>query len=138
MKPENEAKCIAKYLEKEDSFVESFHLEHFEYSTVNFIPEQLWDMYRFCVEDNGIFGIDTTFKIFDRLYLTNTTYLNLSLQDINGNHPEFLELSLWYFKKTRETYRLFGGKLLIYKPLLINLQKIGHDLFEGLVKGMNF
>ena len=35
LKPENEAKCIAKYLEKylekEDSFVESFYLEHFEY-----------------------------------------------------------------------------------------------------------
>ena len=47
LKPENEVECIAKYLEKEDSFVESFYL-------------------------------------------------------------------------------------------LINLQKIGHDLFQGLVKGMNF
>ena len=92
MKPENEAECIAKYLEKEDNFVEFFHLEHCEYSA--------------------------TFKIFDGLYLTNTTYLNLSLHDINGNHPEFQGLSFRYFKKTRETYRRFGGKLLIYKPLL--------------------
>ena len=118
MKLENEAECIAKYLEKEDNFVEFFHLEHCEYSAVKLIPEQLWDMYRFCVRDNGTFGIDTTFKIFDGLYLTNTTYLNLSLHDINGNHPEFQGLSFRYFKKTRETYRRFGGKLLIYKPLL--------------------
>ena len=88
-KQENEVECIVKYLEKEDRFVKSSHLDHCEYSTVNFIAEQLWDIYRFCVRDNGIFCIDTTFEICDGLYLADTTYPNLSLHDINGKYPEF-------------------------------------------------
>ena len=122
-KQENEVECIVKYLEKEDRFVKSSHLDHCEYSTVNFIPEQLWDIYR----------IDTTFEICDRLYLTDITYSNLSLHDINGKHPEFPGRSVWHFKETRETYCRFAGELLIYEPLLINLHKIGHDLDKGLV-----
>ena len=88
-KQENEVECIVKYLKKEDSFVKSFHLDHCEYSTINFIPEQLWDIYCFCVRDNGIFCVDTTFEICNGLYLTDTIYPNLSLHDINGKHPEF-------------------------------------------------
>ena len=51
-KQENEVECIIKYLEKEDRFAKPSHLNHCEYSTVNFIPEQLWDIYCFCVRDN--------------------------------------------------------------------------------------
>ena len=88
-KQENDVECIVKYLKKEDSVVKSFHLDHCEYSTVNFILEQLWDIYRFCVRDNEIFCIETTFEICDGLYLTDTTYPNLYLHDINGKYPEF-------------------------------------------------
>ena len=100
-KQENEVECIVKYLKKEDSFVKSFHLDHCEYSTVNFISEQLWDIYRVCVRDNGIFCIDATFEICDGLYLRDTTYPNLSLHDINGKHLEFLGPSFWHFKRTQ-------------------------------------
>ena len=137
-KQENEVECIVKYLKKEGSFVKSFHLDHWEYSTVNFTPEQLWDIYRFCVRNNGIFCIDTTFEICDGLYLTYTTNPNLFLHDINGKNPEFPGPLFWHFKRTRETYRPFAGELLIHKPLLINLHKIGHDLDKGLAKGINF
>ena len=85
-----------------------------------------------------IFCIDTTFEICDRLYLTGTTYPNLSLHDINGKHPEFPGPSFWHFKRTRKTYRRFVEELLIYESLLINLQKIGHYLSKGLAEGMNF
>ena len=88
-KQENEVECIVKYLEKEDRFVKSSHLDHCEYSTVNFIPKQLRDIYSFCVRDNGTFCIDTTLEICDGLYLTDITYPNLSQHDINGKLPEF-------------------------------------------------
>ena len=55
-----------------------------------------------------------------------------------SKNPEFPGSSFWHFKRTRETYRRFVGELLIYEPLLINLQKIGHDLDKGLAEGMNF
>ena len=113
-KQENEVECIIKYLEKEDRFAKPSHLNHCEYSTVNFIPEQLWDIYHFCVQNYGIFCIDTTFEICDGLYLTDITYPNLSLHDINGKHPEFAGPLVWHFKGTRETKRRFAGELLIY------------------------
>ena len=135
-KQENEVECIVKHLKKEDSFVKSFHLDHCEYSTVNFIPEQMWDIYRLFVRDNGIICIDATLEICDGLYLTDTTYPNKSLHDINGKHPEFP--GFWHFKRIRKTYRRFAGELLLYQPLLINLHKIGHDLDKGLAEGINF
>ena len=113
-KQENEVECIIKYLEKEDRFAKPSHLNHCEYSTFNFIPEQLWDIYHFCVQNYGIFCIDTTIEICDRLYLTDITYPNLSLHDINGKHPEFAGPLVWHFKGTRETKRRFAGELLIY------------------------
>ena len=102
------------------------------------VYETMEFFYRFCVRDNGIFCIDTTFEICDGLYFTGTTYPNLSLHDINGKHPEFPRPSFWHFKRTRETYRRFAEELLIYEPLLINLHKIGHDLDKGLAEGINF
>ena len=71
-------------------------------------------------QNNGILCIDTTFEICDRLYLTDTTYPNLSLHDINGKHPQFTGPLFWHFKRTRETYRRFAGELLTYEPLLID------------------
>ena len=115
-KQDNEVECIVKYLKKEEGFVKSFHLDHCV-SIVLFIPEQLWDIYCFCVRDNGTFCIDATFEICDGLYLTDTTYPNLSLNGINGKHPEFLGPSFWYFNRTRETYHRFVGELIIYEPL---------------------
>ena len=95
-------------------------------------------MYCFWVPANGIFCIDLTFEICNRLYVTNTTYPNLSLHDINGKYLEFLGPSFWLFKRTREANRRFVGELLVYEPLLINLQKIGHDLDKDLAEGMNY
>ena len=128
LRQENEVEYIVKYLKKEGRFVKSFHLDYCEYGTVNVISEQLWDMYRFCVRDNGIFCIDTTLEICNGLYLTDTTYPNLYLHGINGKHSEFPGPSIWHFKRTRKRYRGFVEELSIYEPLLINLQKIGHYL----------
>ena len=105
-----------KVFEKEDSFVKSFHLNLCEYSTINFIPQKLWDIYCFCILDGHIFCRDTTFEICNGLYFTDTIYLNLSLHDINSQHPEFLGPSLWHFKRTREAYCCFAGETLMGVP----------------------
>ena len=124
-------------MKKEDSFVKSFYLDNCEYSMVNFIPQQLWDIFCFCLQYNGIICINTTFEICYGLYLADTTYPNLSLYDINGKHPEFLGASFRHFKKNSRDNLHFAGELLIYKPLLTNLHKIGYDL-KGLAEAINF
>ena len=40
---------------------------------------------------NVILHLDTTFKLVDGLWLTDTTYTNEALVDLKGKHPEY-----WY------------------------------------------
>ena len=56
----------------------------------------------------------------------------------NGKYLELSRPSFWLFKRIREANRRFDGELLVFEPLLINLQTIGHDLDEGLAEGMNY
>ena len=71
-------------------FINYFCLDYCEYSTVNFIPEKLCDMYFFNARDNVSIFIDTIFEICNHLDLTDTTTCqNLYLHGINGKHPEF-------------------------------------------------
>ena len=67
--------------------------------------------------------------------MTDTTYSNEALIDLNGKHPEFPGPSFWHFRKTRESYRRFAGELVIEKPELLGLEKIGHDLDRALSNG---
>ena len=92
-------------MKEDDAFVKSLNLNKDEYNTLNFIQEQLRDVYRFCVKGNSILSIDTTFEICEGLYLTDSTYQNLSLVDQYRKHPEFPGPSFWHFRKTEETYR---------------------------------
>ena len=125
---QSEAEIIVNYLKEDDTFVKSLNLNKDEYNTLNFIQEQLWDVYRLCVKGNSILSIDITFEICEGLYLTDSTYQNLSLVDEYGKHPEFPGPSFWHFRKTEETYRRFAGELLIAELLLLGIKKIGHDL----------
>ena len=133
---QSKAEIIVNYLKEDDAFVKSLNLNKDEYNTLNFIQEQLWDVYRFCVKGNSILSIDTTFEICEGLYLTDSTYQNLSLVDQNGKHPEFPGPSFWHFCKTEETYRRFAGELLIAEPLLSGIKIFGHDLDKALAKGI--
>ena len=123
-------------MKEDDAFVKSLNVNKDEYNTSNFIQEQLWDVYCFCAKGNSILSIDTTFKICEGLYLTDSTYQNLSSVDQNGKHTEFPGPSFWHFCKTEETYRRFAGELLIAQPLLSGIKKIGHDLDKALAKGI--
>ena len=76
---------------KEDdvAFVKSLTLNKDEYNALNYIQEQLWDFYSFCVKGNSTLSIDFTFEICEGLYLTDSTYQSFSLVDQYGKHPEF-------------------------------------------------
>ena len=106
-----------------------------QYVSVNSLPNMLNDLYRFCVVGNSILRIDTTFELVDGLWLTDTTYTNEALVDLKGKHPEFPGPSFWHFRKTRESYRRFAGELVIQKPELLGLKKIGHDLDKAISNG---
>ena len=68
--------------------------------------------------------------------LTDTKYTNESLTNQSNKHPEFPGPSFWHFKKSRESYRRFAGELIIAKPELLGIKKIGHDLDKAIAGGM--
>ncbi|RMX57773.1 hypothetical protein pdam_00006752 [Pocillopora damicornis] len=107
-----------------------------QYISVNSSPNMLNDIHRFCVLGNSILRIDTNFELVDGLWLTDTTYTNESLIDQSNKHPEFPGPSFWHFKKSRESYRRFAGELIIAKPELLGIKKIGHDLDKAIAGGM--
>ena len=75
-----------------------------------------------CVLGNAILRVDTT-------------YSNEALIDLKGKHPEFPGASYWHFRKMQESYRHFAGEIIIQKPELLCLKKIGHDLDKALSSG---
>lgn len=77
-----------------------------------------------------------TFELVEGLWLTDTTYTNEALIDLKGKNPEFPGPSFWHFRKTRECYRRFAGEIVIMKPELLKIKKIGHDLDKALSQGL--
>ena len=108
-----------------------------QYVSVNFLPNMLNDLFRFCVLGNSVLCVDTTFELVDGLWLTDTTYTNEALVDLKGKHPEFPGPSFWHFRKTRESYHRFAGELVIQKPELLGIKKIGQDLNKTLSNGLS-
>lgn len=86
-----------------------------QYLSVNCLPNMMNDLSRFCVLGNSILRVDTTFELVDGLWLTDTTYTNEPLINLNGKHPEFPGPTFWHFQKTRESYSHFAGELIIGK-----------------------
>ena len=89
-------------------------------------------LYHFCVNGNSVLRVDTTFELVEGLWLTDMTYTNEALINLNGKNPEFPGPSFWHFRKTRECYRGFAAKMVIKKPELLKIKKIGHDLVKDL------
>ena len=94
------------------------------------------DLDRFCVNENSVLRVDTTFEVVEGLWLTDTTYTNEALIDLKRKNPEFPGPSFWHFRKTRECYRRFAGEIVIMKPELLKIKKIGHDLDKALSQGL--
>ena len=122
---------------KSESMVKGLIFGEDYYSTVNIMPHMLSDLKRFCADGDGIFTVDTTFQLADELWLTDSTYPNLSLLDEDGKHPEFPGPSQWHFRKNRESYRRFMGELTLASPELRHMKKFGHDLDVAICDGIN-
>ena len=71
------------------SFAQSVNFDASSYSSVNYTSQMLKDMHRFCVLGNSTWVVDTTFKVTDKFWLTDSSYENESLLDENGKHPVF-------------------------------------------------
>lgn len=67
---------------------------------LNLLPQMINDLHRFCVLGDSIFQVDTIFKLIEGLWLTDTTYSNEALVDLNGKNPEFPGPSFWHFRKS--------------------------------------
>ena len=107
------------------------------YVALNFLPQMLNDLHHFCVLGDSILRVDTTFELVEGLWLTDTTYSNEALVDLNGKSPKFPGPSFWHFRKSRECYQRFAGELVIQKPELQDIKKIGHDLDKALSDGLS-
>ncbi|KXJ09617.1 hypothetical protein AC249_AIPGENE23030 [Exaiptasia diaphana] len=83
-------------------------------------------------------AVDTTFELVDGLWLTDTSFQHEGLicERDSRRHPEFPGPSFWHFCKNRETYRRFAGELLIEKPELSGIKKVGNGLDKAIAKGM--
>ena len=117
-------------------FLQSVTFTKESYVAFNSLSNMINDLYRFCVDGNLILRVDTTFELVERLWLTDTTYTNEALIDLKGKNPEFPGPSFWHFRKTRECCRRFAAKMVIKKPELLKIKKIGHDLDKALSQGL--
>ena len=118
------------------SLLQSVTFTKESYIAFNSLPNMITDLHRFCVNGNAILHVDTTFELVEGLWLTDTTYTNEALTNLNGKNPEFPGPSFWHFRKTRKCYRRFAGELVIKKPELLRIKKIGHDLDKALSQGL--
>ena len=80
--------------------------------------------------------MDTTFELVGGLWLTDTTYTNEALLNSNGRNPELPGPSFWHFQKTIECFRRFAGEMVVHKPELLGIKKIGHDMDKALSQGL--
>ena len=131
---ESEAETILKSV-KTGEFLQSVTFNDQTYSTINYTPQMMEDIKRFCVFGGGILSVDTTFELCDGLWLTDTTYPNLSLLNRDGKHPEFPGPSFWHFSKSREAYRRFAAEMVVAEPTLMGIKKVGHALDKAIARG---
>ena len=123
-------------LVQDDSFVQSVRFDDDCYSSVNYLPYMLNDLKRFCVNGNSPWIVDTTFKVADHIWYTDSSYENESLVDANDKHPQFPGPSQWQFRRNQQSFRRFIGELLIADPQLQQIRKVGHDLDSATSNGL--
>ena len=85
---ENEIEKLRKLVQG-NPFVHTIKFLKDRYVTFNFKDYMIHDLKRFCVNGTSELTIDATFDLVYGLWLTDTSYRNLSLIDIDGTHPKF-------------------------------------------------
>ena len=71
---------------------------------------QLHDEDLFCCKQNGILSLDTTFNICTNS-ITDSCYRNQRLQNIDGQHPVFLDPSLIHFQRDAFIFSRFATEM---------------------------
>ena len=117
-------------------FLQSVTFTKESYVAFNSLSKMINDLYRFCVNGNSVLRVDTTFELVEGFWLTDTAYTNEALIDLKGKNPDFPGPSFLHFRKTRECCRIFAGEIVIRKPELLKIKKIGHDLDKALSQGL--
>ena len=83
------------------------------------------DLNGFCVVGNSVLRIDATFE--HHIYQQSACSFQRKTSGVSW--------SFWHFRNTRESYRRFAGELVIQKPELLGLKKMGHDLDKAISNG---
>uniref|UniRef100_A0A7M5XGV9 Uncharacterized protein n=1 Tax=Clytia hemisphaerica TaxID=252671 RepID=A0A7M5XGV9_9CNID len=132
----SELDILKRAVRRKNNFVKSVNISDDRYTAFLYLDYMMSDIERFCVEGNSIFCIDTTFNIVPGLWLTDTSYHNLALVDLKGNHPSFPGPMMLHFRKDEPQFRCFGLEIIKEYPELSLIKKIGHDLDKATVNGM--
>ena len=135
---DSEAEALISLIHGGDSFVQSVRFDNDSYSSVNYLPHIINDIKIFCVNGNSpLVVVDTTFKVADHLWYTDSSYENESLIAEAGKRPHFPgPTSQWQFRRNQQSFRRLIGELLIADSQLQQIKKIGHDLDVATSKGL--
>ena len=138
--PVNDGSEVDRIIEQIQSskgeYMQSLTLLSEHYCQFNYWHQSLVDIERFCVKGSSVLRLDTTFEVIDGLWLTDTSYTNLSLLDDNHKHPEFPGPNMIHFKKDTATYRRFAGEMVIAHPVIFKVKEVGTDLDPALYNGV--
>ena len=130
----SETETLIKIVQSK-GYVRSVKFQDESYIAINYKDYMIDDMVRFCVNNDSILNVDTTFDIVPGLWLTDTSYKHLGLIDAHGKNPEFPGPSMWHFKKDRREFRNFAMELVIASGELKDLRRVGHDLDKATALG---
>ena len=129
-------RIIEQVQSSKGEYMQSLTLLPEHYCQFNYWHQSLVDIERFCVKGSSVLRFDTTFEIIDGLWLTDTSYTNLSLLDENHKHPEFPGPNMAHLRKDTSTYRRFAEELAISHPAVFKVKEIGTDLDPALYNGV--
>ena len=76
-----------------------------QYASFTASDQILKDVECFCVHGSGTLVVDTTFELYEGLWLTDSSFEYQALLSENGKHPSFPGPFMWCFKKDRSSYR---------------------------------
>ena len=118
-------------------FVRSVVMLEKSYASFAFTEFTMKNLERCCVLDaSSVLRVDTTFEIVDGMWVTDTSYTNISLiNESNAKHPEFPGPVMLHFQKDAPIFRRFALEIVNGNPKLLDVKKVGHDMDNAIKKG---
>ena len=136
---ENEVDRIVSMMRKPDGlqFVRSVVLLPESFAIFAYTDNTLKNLEKFCVNENSVLRIDTTFEIVDGMWLTDTSYTNTSMiNSTDSKHPDFPGPLMLHFRKDHSMFRRFALEICAGNPNLLGLRKVGQDMDSACKKGL--